>query len=94
MQVKRKHFPDVLSDNEEVFLSHLQGVLESVDELSCLQITKLPNSYHFRIAPSIPLYNIPLLKEVLKFHNMYGIQLNLSKSIKSSGSLAFEITLS
>lgn len=91
MQINKKHFPDILPDNEEVFLSHLIGILESIDELACLQITKSPKSYHFRIAPSVPMYNDPLLKEILKFHNIYGIQLNISKSIKSTGTLAFEI---
>lgn len=94
MQIKRKHFPDLIPDNEEVFLSHLTGVLEAVDELACLQITKMPSAYQFRIAPSVPKYSNPLLKELLKFHNLYGIQLNLSKSIKASGTLAFEINLS
>ena len=93
MQINRKHFPDILPDNEEIFLSHLQGVIESIDELCCLQITKLPGSYHFRIAPSVPMYNNLLLKEILKFHNMYSIKLDISKSIKSSGTLAFEIKL-
>lgn len=91
MQVNRRYFPDLLPDNEEVFLSHLQGIIESVDELSCLQITKLTGAYHFRVAPSVPKYNNLLLKEVLKFHNLYGIKLKLSKSIKSSGTLVFEI---
>lgn len=93
MKINRKHFPEVLPDNEEVFLAHLQGVLESIDELAVLQITKLPKSYHFRIAPSTPQYNNPLLKEILKFHNLYGIQLDISKSIKTTGTLAFEINL-
>jgi len=91
MIVYRKHFPENLPDNEEVFLAHLQGVLEAIDELSHLQITKMSESYHFRIAPSIPMYTEPLLKEVLTFHNVFGIKLNLSKSIKTSGSLDFEI---
>jgi len=93
MVINRKFFPEIIPDNEEVFLAHLQGVLESIDELATLQITKLPKSYHFRIAPSTPQYINPVLTEMLKFHNLYGIHLNLSKSIKSSGTLAFEIAL-
>jgi hypothetical protein len=34
-----------------------------------------------------------LLEEILKFHNMFRIKLDLSKSIKSSGTIVFEITL-
>ncbi len=91
MEMYRKHFPEVLSDNEEVFLGHLQGVLEAVDELATLQVTKLPASYQFRLAPSIPLYSEPLLREVLDFHNRFGIRLNISKSIKTTGAIGFEI---
>ena len=91
MEIHRKHFPEVLSDNEEVFLSHLTGVLESVDELATLQVTKLSSAYQFRIAPSTPLYSEPLLKEVLDFHNRFGIRLNISKSIKTTGAIGFEI---
>lgn len=93
MQISRKFFPKILPDNEEIYFEHLQGLIDSVDELSTLQITKLPSSYNFRLAPSLPKYNQMLLKEILKFHNMFGIQLNLSKSIKSSGTLNFEIII-
>ncbi len=82
---------DILPDNEALFLSMLQGVIESVDELCCLEVTKLRNVYQFRIAPSVPMYNNLLLQEILKLHNMFNIKVDLSKSIKSSGSLAFSI---
>lgn len=82
-----------MQDNEVVYLAHLQGIIDSVDELSTLEITKNPNSYRFRLAPSLPKYNNMLLEELLKFHNMLQIQLNLSKSIKSSATIVFEIEL-
>lgn len=82
-----------MPDNELAYLAHLQGIIDSVDELSTLEITKNPNSYHFRLAPSLPMYNDMLLEELLKFHNMLQIQLNLSKSIKSSATLVFSIEL-
>jgi hypothetical protein len=68
-------------------------VINSVDELSSLEITKNPRSYHFRLAPSLPKYNELLLEEILKLHNIFQIKLNLSKSIKSSGTISFEINL-
>jgi hypothetical protein len=91
MIVVRKHFPELLPDNEEQFLRMLEGVIESVDELSSLQIDKLPNGYHFRLSPSIPSYNNSLMGEILKFNNMFGIRLDLSKSIKASGNFTFKI---
>lgn len=93
MQIQTKFFPQVMPDNELAYLAHLQGIIDSVDELSTLEITKNPNSYHFRLAPSLPMYNDMLLEELLKFHNMLQIQLNLSKSIKSSATLVFSIEL-
>lgn len=93
MQVERT-FNEIISDNEDNFISMLVGVIEAVDELCHLQIDKRPNMYHFRVAPSIPVYSEMLLQEILKFHNVFGIHLELSKSIKTSGgSIDFEISL-
>ena len=93
MQINKKFFPQVMQDNEIAYFAHLEGIISSVDELSTLEITKNPNSYHFRLAPSLPMYNEMLLQEILKFHNMFKIRLNLSKSIKSSATITFEINL-
>lgn len=93
MQIQTKFFPKVMPDNEIAYLAHLEGLIESVDELSTLEITKNPNSLHFRLAPSLPKYNNMLLEELLKFHNMLQIQLNLSKSIKSSATIVFDISI-
>lgn len=82
-----------MPDNELAYLAHLQGVIDSVDELSTLEITRNPNSLHFRLAPSLPKYNNMLLEELLKFHNMLQIQLNLSKSIKSTATIVFDISI-
>ena len=82
-----------MPDNEIAYLAHLEGIIDSVDELSTLEITKNPNSLHFRLAPSLPMYNDMLLEELLKFHNMLQIQLNLSKSIKSSATIVFNISI-
>jgi hypothetical protein len=93
MQINKKFFPAVVQDNELAYFAHLQGVIDSVDELSILEVTKNPTSLHFRLAPSLPKYNELLLEEILKLHNMLQIQLSLSKSIKSSATIVFEINL-
>jgi len=93
MQINKKFFPQILKDNELAYFAHLEGIIDSVDELSSLEITKNPYSYHFRLAPSLPKYNNMLLEEILKLHNMLNIKLNLSKSIKSSATIVFEINL-
>jgi hypothetical protein len=93
MQVNRKFFPEVMQDNEIAYFAHLEGIIDSVDELSTLEITKNPHSYHFRLAASLPKYNEMLLQEILKLHNLFQIKLDLSKSIKSSATITFEINL-
>lgn len=93
MQINKKFFPEVMQDNELAYFAHLEGIVASVDELATLEITRNPNSYHFRLAPSIPRYNDMLLEEILKFHNLLQIHLDLSKSIKSSATIVFDITL-
>jgi len=93
MTINKKFFPPVMNDNELAYFAHLEGVISSVDELSSLEIVKNPRSYHFRLAPSLPKYNEMLLEEILKLHNIFQIKLNLSKSIKSSATIVFEIEL-
>ena len=93
MQVVTKFISDVIPDNDNVYLNRLIAVIESVDELSSLEITKNPNAYQFRLVASLPKYNEMLLEEILKYHNLFRIKLNLSKSIKSSSTICFEIKL-
>lgn len=93
MTINKKFFPPVMNDNEQAYFAHLEGIISSVDELSSLEIVKNPRSYHFRLAPSLPKYNEMLLEEILKLHNIFQIKLNLSKSIKSSATIVFEIEL-
>jgi len=93
MTINKRFFPEVMPDNEVAYFAHLEGVINSVDELSILEITKNPHSYHFRLVPSVPKYNQMLLEEILKLHNVFHIKLKLSKSIKSSATIAFEIDL-
>jgi hypothetical protein len=91
MEIHKKFFPEVVPDNEIVYLGHLEGVICSVDEFATLEITKNPESYVFRLVPSLPKYNNLLLEEILKLHNLLQIHLNLSKSIKTSSTINFQI---
>ena len=40
MQVNKKFFPSVMLDNEELYFAHLEGIIDSVDELSIMEIEK------------------------------------------------------
>jgi hypothetical protein len=93
MQVERRFFPKIMTDNDEIYFSHLEGVIDSVDELSSMEVVKHPKHYSFRIAPSLPKYTNAIIEELFKFHNQFQIKLNMSKSIKTNAVIAFKITL-
>ena len=93
MDINKKHFPKVMQDNDEIFLAHFEGVISSVDELCSLEITKSIDSYRFRIAASLPKYNNMIIEEILKLCNMFKIRVDMSKSIKTSSVITFEINL-
>jgi len=93
MIVERKHFPNIIPDNQEVYFLHLIGVIESRDELAALEITKISSGYHFRISPSLPSYNDALIEAIIALNNTFGIRLDIGKSIKSSGSISFKISM-
>lgn len=91
MDINRKFFPEVIADNEEIYLSSLTKFIESKDRLASMQITYNKDKYDFRIAPSHPKYMQLLFDEILVFHNRFGIHLDISKSIKTTGTIAFNI---
>lgn len=82
-----------MHDNDETFISHIEGIISSVDDLCSLEITKLSDSFKFRIAASLPKYNNMLIEELLKFFNLFNIRVDMSKSIKTSSVITFEINL-
>jgi hypothetical protein len=93
MQVEKRFFPKIMSDNDEIYFSHLEGIIDSVDELSTMEVVKHSKHYSFRIAPSLPKYTNMLIEELFKFHNRFQIKLNMSKSIKTNAVISFEITM-
>lgn len=93
MIVEKKHFPKIMRHNDEVYFSHLIGVIEAIDELSSMLIVKDGDKYTFKISPSIPKYTNLIIEELFKFHNKYHIRLDMSKSIKTTATIAFKIDL-
>jgi len=92
MELLTKGFPKIMRDNDVLYIQHLSSIIESVDEYSCIEITNTIDKIHFRIAPSEPKYSQLLLKEILKLNNIYGIQLELGKSIRTSSTITYDIT--
>ena len=93
MEVQRRGFPEIISDNDEVFIQMLIGVVGSVDELSHVDIMKTPFHLHFRVAPSTPIYFNNLLQEILKLNNMFNIRLDMGKSMKTNSTITFNMTI-
>lgn len=93
MEIERKDFPEIISDNDETFLGMIIGIIDSVDELCSLEIRKTPSYYRFRIAPSIPKYVNSLIYALTTFNNLFGIKLEMGKSIKTSSVITFDIIL-
>src|SRR5690606_24438358 len=93
MVIQRKHFPEIISDNEEVYFEHLKAILEARDELASMEITKLSYGYHFRIAPSTSIYIESIIQAVIDLNNNFGIKVDFGKSIKSSSTISFKITM-
>ena len=91
MQVIYRFFPEILTDNDEVFISKITGVVESVDEFASMEISKFPESYNFRCIPSIPKYTNTIIQEITKLHNLFNFHLEIGKSIKSSSVIQFKL---
>lgn len=83
-----QHIPD----NEAVYFSLLEGVINSVDEYSTATISKSISGYNFRISPSSPSYINSIIKELVNMNKYFGVMLNFSKSSKSASSISFNIT--
>lgn len=94
MEVLRQGFPNIIKDNDEMYFAHLTAVIDAVDEYATMNIKFMGHCYHFRIAPSHPKYIEHILREVLKLNTLYGIHLELSKSIKASSTITFDIEIS
>lgn len=84
-------FPPIMKDNDLSYLSHLQGVLESVDELCSLEATNKTSGIGFRIAPSAPEYTQHILKTLKDFHYLIALRIEFSKSIRTTSTIEYQI---
>jgi hypothetical protein len=88
-----KHNFGIIQDNETTYLNYLQGIIDSSDELATVEIFKNPLSISCRIACSNPRYTQIVLQQILEFHTLLNIKLNLSKSIRNTQTINFDISI-
>lgn len=92
MQVVFNDF-QVLRENDKTYFHILESVINSVDELSILEVRKNRDNYSFRLSISESGYIVPLIRELNAMHNKFNIKVDFSKSIKSSAVINFKINL-
>ena len=93
MTIEYRDLPQVLSENDRAFFGILEATINSVDELSTLEVRKGFELYHFRITTSSPSYISPLIAQLNELHNLFTIKVDFSKSIKSASSISYKIPL-
>lgn len=93
MKIYFKDLDFHIPDNDIQYFNLLESIINTIDELSILEVRRSPTKYIFRVAPTSPNYITPLIEELNNFHNMLNIKVEYSKSIKSSSSLGFNISL-
>lgn len=92
MEFVRK-IPKLLPDNDNLFISHLEGIVNSVDEFCYGEVEKTGNEYIFRLIPSVPKFINLMIKQINTVNTFFHIQVEFGKSIKSSNTITFKIKL-
>ena len=90
MKVIKENFT-ILPENDITYFGYLEALVESVDELAEMVIIKNPDKYSFRITLSSPMYSQSLLEEIINFHTMVSIRIDISKSIKKNSTIFFTL---
>src|SRR5438046_2035015 len=91
MQIQRVNFPPIIADNEETYLSYMEGLIGSIDGQADMMITRRSGGIIARISPSEYRLFPVILDVVKKFHTMLGIEVEFSKSMKAGNNITFNI---
>jgi hypothetical protein len=92
MEVVRKNFPPVIPDNEENYISIILSIIDKIDPLASVEITRAPKTLYFQIAISHPKFLDKIVEEIIKFNRAIGIWIDISKSIQSIAKVFFKVS--
>lgn len=88
------NFPTILSENEETYFRYLEGVVGSVDTEASIQVINRSEGISVRISPGTMENFQIILQEVKKFHNLLGIRVTFSKSMRAGSNIHYTINQS
>ena len=92
MRIVKVNFPSIIPDNDAVYFTWLSGYMESIDMKCTIQFTKkLDQGINVRISPSHPRFLEVMIQKVKDFHNLYGLRVEFSKSMKSGSNINYNI---
>lgn len=83
----------IIEDNEAIYYTTLISLIEACDSQCTVAIVKSPSSVTVRISPSFPTAIKPLMRTIKDINSTFGINVEFSKSIKSSSNITYRITL-
>lgn len=86
-----RKIPKLLPDNDLLFINHLEGIVNSIDEFCYGEVEKSKDEFIFRLNPSIPGYINDIISQVNNVNNYFHIHVEFSKSIKSTNIITFKI---
>jgi hypothetical protein len=93
MKINKNNFPSIISDNEETYFRHLEGIIASLDKYAAISLTRKPEGISVRITPSDYPSLTSILSQVKKVNTLFGIEVEFSKSIKSSNIICYNINI-
>lgn len=91
MRILYSGFPSIISDNEETYFKHLEGLVSSLDQYASISASKKPEGIVIRVTPSDYKSLLSLLAELKKLNTKFGLIVEFSKSMKSSNNICYNI---
>lgn len=91
MKIVKDGFPTIISDNEDTYFKHIEGIVSSLDEYGSVSATKKIDGILVRITPSDYKALLIILQEIKKLHTKFGLIVDFSKSMKSANNICYNI---